>query len=153
MKKNLNILMSVTTALVLLTGCEVTDELSSSDDKINVSLLGTQTMVIEWEKKYTGYSEVLARQSGVTKRTGYFMTHNSKGNYEMTCTVSSQSSSKVSFSCNSTGSDSLSTYNNFPSIYMDETYNIQGSQGTSHDYKDVVAKIFYSSASGQLQLR
>lgn len=153
MKKRYIYLLGVVTMLSL-SGCDATrGGDSSSDDSIKVTLPSDTRIVIGWEKNYSGYSEVLARESGVTRRTGYFMTQNSTGNYELTCDINTQFSREVGFTCKSTGSGYLSTYSQLSKMKNDTVYNFQISQGTEHNYQEVSYKVAYNASSNRLEFR
>ena len=142
--------------IFLFSGCEdlvsAISDTSSGHDSISVTQLNATTLQFSWEKKYSGYSEVLSRESGVSRRTGYFMTQNAKGSYELTCSINDYSSDSVKLSCTNTGSGYLSTFSSFPKMKFNTNYNIEISEGTSHDYRGASATIRYNEASNSLQV-
>ena len=140
-------------ALLSFSGCtpdDLLNEVTSSHDSLNISIINSDTLKVKWEKNYNGYSEVLSRRSGVTSRTGYFLTANTTDDYEIICTISSYA--PVEFSCQDTGSGYVS-YPRFPDMLEDTVYNIQISEGTEHDYQDVAKSIIYNSSSNSLEFR
>jgi len=141
--------------LLFSTGCEVDDLTNKSDhDEITVSFLSADKLTVHWVKKYSGYSEVLAREEDISKRTGYFLTHNYKGDYKISCTISNynDSSQKVSFDCTDIGSDSLPSLDgHLPDFKYDTVYTIQGSEGLEHDYQSVNTRLKYNSSAHKLE--
>jgi len=140
-------------ALLSFSGCTPEDllkEITSSHDNVTVSIISSDTLKVQWEKNYSGYSEVLSRRSGVSSRTGYFLTANTTDDYEIVCTISSYA--PVEFSCQDTGSGYVS-YPRFPDMLEDTIYNIQVSEGVEHDYQDVAESIIYNSSSNSLEFR
>ena len=141
--------------LLSFSGCgEISNESTygSGHDTLNVKLLDTKTVQFTWNKKYNGYSEVLLRQEGENSRTGYFMTHNYTGNYQLTCYIAHTYSNYADFECSSTGSKSLSSSATLPRVYFDTIYNVQMSEGLEHNYQAVTARLTYDSSSQALVL-
>jgi len=144
----------IVSALITLSGCspeDISDAVDgASHDKVTVVIVNNDQLKVQWEKNYNGYSEVLSRKTGVTKRTGYFLTANSTGNYEIVCSINSYS--PVTFSCQDTGSGYVSNPR-FPDMEEDTIYNIQVSEGTEHNYQDITTSIIYNTTSNSLELR
>jgi len=140
-------------ALLSFSGCtpdDLLNEVTSSHDSLNISIINSDTLKVKWEKNYNGYSEVLSRRSGVSTRTGYFLTANSKDTYEITCSINNYD--PIKFSCQDIGSGYI-PFPSFPNMIKDEIYNIQVSEGTEHNYQDVEKSIMYSSSSNSLVFR
>lgn len=163
MKRMTSVVLS-SVALIVLSGCMETsvdsygvdsygvDTSGSGHDNLKVKLLDNATVQFSWKKGYAGYSEVLLRKEGVSSRTGYFMTHNYKGNYQLTCYVDSTYYGYVDFECVSTGADKLSSNATLPKVYFDTTYTVQMSEGIEHNYQNVTARLRYNSSSGSLEI-
>ena len=134
---------------LLFTGCSVEDAVTqatsgvgsgSGRDDITLSKTADGFM-INWNKNYSGYSEVIYTDGSSGDRgNGYPFTNNATGTYTMTCVERSSANSSVSYRC--TRPDITAT----SSVTLEKGTEYQWlvSYGTDHEHGEVDATMEYS---------
>jgi hypothetical protein len=124
----------------------------SGNDTLKVIKKADDRVLFQWKKNYSGYSEVLSRKEGVSGRSGYFMTQNATGSYELECTITDRGYRAISWGCVSTGSGYLASYAELGRMENDKYYNLILSQGFSHEEIDTGISLYYDSISRTIEV-
>ncbi len=103
--------MAMAVAAALMTGCSVEDAVSdissgsvgggsgSGNDSFTIQKQGSD-FVINWNKNYNGYSEIIYTDGSTGARgNGYPFTNNATGNYTLTCSLFGENNRKVYYHC------------------------------------------------------
>ena len=112
MKTVIKTTLAMAAAAMMMSGCEALTDTSSEEfvydsgtsssgalDTITIRPI-TDGFVIDWRKRYSGYSEVIYTDGNAGARgNGYPFTNNATGDYTMTCTKSYEDSLKVGYIC------------------------------------------------------
>ena len=151
--KRITVLTMAMTSLFLMNGCDLSDTSDTevyssnySDDagsslssKLSVSQM-TNGFTINWDKENDGYSEVIYTDDLSKDRgDGYPLTANYKGNYTLSCEVSTQESTYISYSCK----PSNVTYTKKVQFEEGKEYMWLVSDGLDHQHGEVEFTMIY----------
>lgn len=161
MKTILQTTLAMTVAATLFTGCSVEDNLGELEDAASSSTVledtasssaGNDTISIvtnsqgkgfsiSWNKNYSGYAEVIYTDSSTKERgNGYPFTNNATGAYTLSCVMSDEDTSSVSYSCTRPDITLVSNVR----LQKNVDYQWLVSYGTDHEHGEVQAVMQYA---------
>jgi hypothetical protein len=118
---------------------------SSTDDKLTITSLGSQSFHIDWDKKTQGYSEVIYTDNSNLSdkvRGNDFLTDNYKGLHSLDCYLNGGY-----FQCQGTGPSMLGGSHSISArlnLNSGVTYYIRVSEGFDHYHGPVLYTMRYS---------
>ena len=160
--KNFYIKLSSLTLLVALSGCGTSDLIDNNvfdtdigsgggSDSLTLTKTSDDNFDLTWEKKYSGYSEAVYKNSRYNNERGhYFLTGNAKTTHVLHCTVSNADADSISYSCEN-DNHSVPMYESVSLRFQNGTNTFYTSEGIDHNLKKA-ATLTYDGNSHSISI-